>query len=758
MKRLLLAALLLLVAGSAHAQTTVVDPYPFWKGPQDLTQTQQQINKLGLEINGQQAGSLGALARDASNATSGANGARVNLGVFNIVDLGADPTGSADASAIIASAISTAGTGGVVTCPNGSYKIASTVNWTKGGVSFVGNANGGCVLLPTVNGDAFEIAPSPFVVGTYLTAATMSNVTITRSDNATSGACLHTNQLQAGAFYNVSLGGCFYDNLTEQSLNVTFVNPSMSGDNTTSGATIWKLDRTSGSTVHNSGIKLIGGEIRGSHNNTYTNALQIDEVDGFQISDSHIGFVTNTAAYLDPLNDDDQIDNVFMSNTILDEAAFGLACNSVPSPLTGYFGTISLSGSSSIQNMTNSGLYVTSACAAMDGINLAGTLFFNISNYGVDIAGGTHYNLAGSIFTDTNANNEGGSAVLIGGAVSGVNLDGAMYEVLSGAAHQPLYNIVTASTADDISALDQHFSGAATGDYSAGSSGAHITITTAKTDQASPTIVFPSSYQASYASALIPSGAITSSQLAGSIAASKLVGTDIATVGTITTGTWNGTSIGTSYGGTGSTSSTAAFLEESATNVATVNSTGGVTSSFVGASGTPTAYPVFQAGGASTAQVYAGGSSGTTGTLAVGKSGQGVSFPGATTGTNADFACLSSGLVLLIQSSACTISTLRLKNLLAFLSPESSLDQIMKLKPISFTMKNGKIPNVDWNYDKPQDGLFAENVAKVMPKCAIYEQDGKTPKSYRQECAIAKLAGAIQALQHEIKALRKARR
>lgn len=44
---------------------------------------------------------------------------------------------------------------------------------------------------------------------------------------------------------------------------------------------------------------------------------------------------------------------------------------------------------------------------------------------------------------------------------------------------------------------------------------------------------------------------VTNAKLAGSIAASKLVGTDIATVGTITSGTWNGSVIAGQYGGTG---------------------------------------------------------------------------------------------------------------------------------------------------------------------------------------------------------------
>jgi hypothetical protein len=50
-------------------------------------------------------------------------------------------------------------------------------------------------------------------------------------------------------------------------------------------------------------------------------------------------------------------------------------------------------------------------------------------------------------------------------------------------------------------------------------------------------------------SQLTLTGSILNADLAGSIAASKLIGTDIATVGTITTGTWNGTSITASHVG-----------------------------------------------------------------------------------------------------------------------------------------------------------------------------------------------------------------
>lgn len=60
---------------------------------------------------------------------------------------------------------------------------------------------------------------------------------------------------------------------------------------------------------------------------------------------------------------------------------------------------------------------------------------------------------------------------------------------------------------------------------------------------------------------------VTNAMLAGSIAASKLVGTDITTVGTITNGIWNGSGVAPGYGGTGlSTYTLGDILYASATN------------------------------------------------------------------------------------------------------------------------------------------------------------------------------------------------
>lgn len=128
---------------------------------------------------------------------------------------------------------------------------------------------------------------------------------------------------------------------------------------------------------------------------------------------------------------------------------------------------------------------------------------------------------------------------------------------------------------------------------------------------------------------------------------------------------------------------------------------------------------------------------------------------GTTTGTNADFLCLSSAGVVLLQSSSCTISSRRFKeNIHPF--EDIALAELEKLKVVTFTKKIPKVgkPDVDVNAYRPQIGVIAEDVAKVDKKLAIYEQDGKTPKSYRQESMIALAVKAIQEQQKEIEQLK----
>jgi hypothetical protein len=131
-------------------------------------------------------------------------------------------------------------------------------------------------------------------------------------------------------------------------------------------------------------------------------------------------------------------------------------------------------------------------------------------------------------------------------------------------------------------------------------------------------------------------------------------------------------------------------------------------------------------------------------------------FPGVTTGTNTDFVCMASGNVLTLQTTACTISSKRFKNQLGHVSDEQALAEITALPGAEvFSLRNQQ-HNHDPNAPRTQVGLYAEDVAKVDPRAAIYENDLETPKSYRQEAIIALLVGSVRELQQEIRQLKSA--
>jgi len=118
------------------------------------------------------------------------------------------------------------------------------------------------------------------------------------------------------------------------------------------------------------------------------------------------------------------------------------------------------------------------------------------------------------------------------------------------------------------------------GNFSAGTVSANVTgnVTgdvTGNADTATALAANPADCASDrYATTIAANGDLTCAQvtnagLAGSIAASKLIGTDINTVGTIGTGTWQGSIIGTTYGGTGQNTLTGLNIPSLATDIMT---------------------------------------------------------------------------------------------------------------------------------------------------------------------------------------------
>lgn len=130
-----------------------------------------------------------------------------------------------------------------------------------------------------------------------------------------------------------------------------------------------------------------------------------------------------------------------------------------------------------------------------------------------------------------------------------------------------------------------------------------------------------------------------------------------------------------------------------------------------------------------------------------------VTLPNVTTGTNADFACFAAGGLLTLQTSACTISQRKLKENFSNISGAIVVHDLMNLKPTQFNFKQTNPKNNDPNFASTQYGFIAEDVALVNSKLSIYENDMKTPKSWRQESVIAELVKGFQIQQTELESL-----
>lgn len=213
----------------------------------------------------------------------------------------------------------------------------------------------------------------------------------------------------------------------------------------------------------------------------------------------------------------------------------------------------------------------------------------------------------------------------------------------------------------------------------------------------------------------------------------------------------NLTSLGFYYAGSGSTSNgfTVSFYNNNdiiavmANNTVTLQSTGvfGFNSA---ADAIGTLDTAFSRDGAGIVDVGTGAQGSKAGSMKMtGLTASGtITFAGVTTGTNADFACFAAGGVMTLQTSACTISSARFKTEITPYRLALS-DAVYRMPVVTFRLKDGA-KNKDPNARVVQMGLIAESVAKIMPLCAIYENDMKTPKSYRQECLIAALVKTVQ--------------
>ncbi len=121
-----------------------------------------------------------------------------------------------------------------------------------------------------------------------------------------------------------------------------------------------------------------------------------------------------------------------------------------------------------------------------------------------------------------------------------------------------------------------------------------------------------------------------------------------------------------------------------------------------------------------------------------------VGFDGLTAGAGAGALCLSANKEVTYSAGAgCTGSSQRFKHDIAPLDASTSLDEVLRLNPVSF------VYNDDIGVAGSQVGLIAEQVQQIDPRLVATDASG-TPFTVKYENLTAVLAAAIQHLAHKL--------
>lgn len=224
----------------------------------------------------------------------------------------------------------------------------------------------------------------------------------------------------------------------------------------------------------------------------------------------------------------------------------------------------------------------------------------------------------------------------------------------------------------------------------------------------------------------------------------------------VTTGA-NNVAMGYQAGQLATTASNNLILGYQVASTVLTTGTGNI---LIGADGNTT---TAASGTSNTLKIQGAGTTATITATAINGANPLVAIPGVTTGTNADFACFAAGGVFTLQTTACTISSRRFKENIIPVS-ETALDEFMELRPVQFNKKPMKVLDektqkmVDWknpdrNFGETELGFIAEDIAELDPRLAVYEPDMKTPKSFRADGVQSLTVKAVQIIQKEVEQL-----
>lgn len=339
-------------------------------------------------------------------------------------------------------------------------------------VSVVGSGNAETIFFPVGDNDFIKVGATGGAYGGY---STFKGFEIYRNDNSTAGAGIHLQYASSVVIDDVTIDGMYTGILNSGSIGTKIINVSLGGDNTAASSSLMKFEHYSTFSPSENFIANLNAR---SVSTTYDYGIWLTASDGLQVTNAHIGFTTDAGLLISPETATTQISNIYFSNTNFDTTKWGIYCEEP----AGYSSIITLLNftTSEAQIATKDGVHLV--CPSLRGFTANGMQINLNGENGFYISGGSAIKFAHSEFQANNNSNAGASDVVLTGTVTDVNLDGNSY--LKGPGnYNTAYHISLGGSSDEISATNQNFSDATSGDVNFGSSGTKINVTTVATDQ-----------------------------------------------------------------------------------------------------------------------------------------------------------------------------------------------------------------------------------------------------------------------------------
>ncbi|MEA1649020.1 glycosyl hydrolase family 28-related protein [Nitrospirillum sp. BR 11164] len=394
---------------------------------------------------------------------------------LNVLEFGADPAGKQDSATPIEAAISAACAKSkavsprTIHIPPGSYSISHTINISCDDLSIEGSGKGVTTLFPTSSGDVFFVKNNEKSPRLY--SVNFRDFQIYRTDDPKSGAGIHYLNVVGGNIDHISVAGQYIGIEIESSLSLYFNDVNPGGNNKSEGSRLWWVHRSGPDGDNPSENFVVNTNSRAQQRGTYTYGILIQDTDGFNMANYHVGFTKGPALEVKSQYPGDVAVGLTFSNGGFDEAQYCIHSTRAPGD-TGNRGAWSFNGVlcelSDLDGFYNDDPRLTNVIAI-------GSAFFLNGRHGLNLSAGSGFKLGQSIFSANNRENHGGDHVMLSGTVTDVNLDGSSF-VRSDGRNPVDYDVVLADRADQISVQDVKHAGATKGDIDSHGSGQYIAL------------------------------------------------------------------------------------------------------------------------------------------------------------------------------------------------------------------------------------------------------------------------------------------